>query len=202
MRILFVGSKKLQISGPVFALNRLGHQIEMYPNSIEEIQGNEEQERQLETFLKRTKIDFVMSLAFSKEAAEVTNRLGLKYAVWCMDSPAFPAWTPEVDYDNCYLFYFDYREYEIKRQGGQGNAYHLPLAADDKRSGHLVITDEELRKYSCHMSFVGGLYSNNTYDQQVEMIPVRIRNTFAKIMEKSSFVWDGQDRLHIPSEVM
>ncbi|MCH5262952.1 MAG: glycosyltransferase [Lachnospiraceae bacterium] len=202
MKIMFMGSKTQQIPAIIFALDRMGYEVEMYPKPIEELKGNEEQERQLEIFIKSAKVDFVLSNVFSREAARVTNQLELKYAVWCMDSPSFPAWVPEAEYDNCYLFYFDYREYELKKQSGLKNVYHLPLATDIVWSGQLVITDEETQKYSCNMSFVGGLYSDNPYDRMFSIFPADMQEAFIELIEKSAFVWDGQDRLHMPAELV
>ena len=202
MKIMFMGSKTQQIPAIIFALDRMGYEVEMYPKPIEELKGNEEQERQLEIFIKSAKVDFVLSNVFSREAARVTNQLELKYAVWCMDSPSFPAWVPEAEYDNCYLFYFDYREYELKKQSGLTNVYHLPLATDIVWSGQLVITDEETQKYGCNMSFVGGLYSDNPYDRMFSIFPADMQEAFIELIEKSAFVWDGQDRLHMPAELV
>ena len=201
MRVLFVGSEMLSISGPMFTLDRLGHEVGMYPKFIENIKGNEEEEQKLEDFLKVSKVDFVMSVVFSRETARATNRLGIKYVVWNMDSPAYPAWVPEADYDNCYIFYFDYREYEVKKKSGQRNAYHLPLATDIVASSQLVITDEEIKKYGCDISFIGGLYTQNVYDDIIGRFSAEQQNVFSEMIENSAFVWDGLDRIHVTPEL-
>lgn len=202
MRILFVESEAQQMPGILFALDRMGHQVRVYPKSMEQFEGNEELEEQLEIFLKKTRVDFVLSNVFTREVARVTNRLELIYAVWCMDSPSFPAWVPEAEYDNCYLFYFDYREYELKKQSGQSHAYHLPLAADIVWSGKLEITDAEIRKYSCNMSFVGSLYTDNLYDKMLKQFPADLQDAFTELIENNAFVWDGQDRLYISPQLV
>ena len=73
--------------------------------------------------------------------------------------------------------------------------YYLPLAADVAWTESLVITDEEIRKYGCDMSFVGSLYSNNIYDRYSERFSDEAGQIFSEIMERSAFQWDGQDRL-------
>lgn len=186
----------------VIVLARMGHEVETYPKPVEELKGNGEHGQQLGIYLRKKKVDFVLSNLFVKEVAKVTNQLEVKYAVWCVDSPAYSTWVPESEYDNCYLFYFDYSEYEKKRQGGCGNVYHMPLAADIAWSEQLVITDEEIKKYGCDMSFVGGLYTRNKYGQMIELLPMELQEALTDIIEKSAFVWDGQDRLHMPSELV
>ena len=204
MRILIAGSETQQMPGFMFALDRMGHEAAMYRKPIETVkeEGSVEWEHHLEMFIKKSKVDFVISNVFSREVAKVTNRLGVQYAVWCMDSPSFPAYVPEAEYDNCYLFYFDYREYELKKQSGLKNVYYLPLAADTATSGQMVITDDEIKKYGCDMSFVGVMYTENLYDCVIERFPAEYQRIFTELIEQSAFVWDGRDRLHMPSELV
>ena len=202
MKILFVRSDVQQCPYMVFALDRMGHNVACYRKPIEEVKKDEGVQKALEEYLKKHRPDFVLSNIFGAPIAKITNRLGMKYAVWCMDSPAFSTWTPETALDNCYLFCFDYQEYELKKQSGQRNVYHLPLATDIVWSGELKITDEEVRKYCCDMSFIGSLYTKNLYDEALKQFPPDMQETFTKLIENSAFVWDGQDRLHMPPELV
>ena len=199
MRIVFGLSKLQHMPGIAYALERSEHESVIYPRTMEDIQDNEEREQEFETFIKKYRVDLVLSNVFIDSVARITNRIGVKYAVWCMDSPAYFTWTPEAAYDNCYLFYFDYREYELKKQSGQHNVYHLPLAADVIWGGGLVVTDEEIEKFACNMSFVGGLYTENMYDQRIKEFTAEQQDAFSEILEKSAFVWDGRERLRMPS---
>ena len=201
MRILVIGSKIQQMSGLALGLARLGYDAAFYPKPAEELEGIEKEENALEAFLKKQKVDFVLSNVFGSTVARVTNRLNIKYAVWCMDSPAFFSYVPEAALDNCCLFYFDRHEYELRKREGLTNVYHLPLAADTTWSASLVITDEEIKKYRCDMSFVGTLYSHNLYDQLLERLPTDMQNIFTDMIENSAFVWDGADRLHVSQEL-
>ena len=202
MRIVFGLSKIQQMPGIAYALERMEYESAIYPRPVEEIDGNEEKEHELEVFLQKHKVDLFLSNVFTCAVARITNRLDIKYAVWCMDSPAYFSWVPESKYDNCYLFYFDYRECELKRQSGCSNVYHLPLAGDVAWGGSLVITDEEIAKFACDMSFVGGMYTKNPYDQMIERFSPEQQSTFTDIIEKSAFIWDGRERLSMPPELV
>lgn len=202
MKILFVGSERLQVPWVMFSLHRMGHEVEMYSKPGSELEDNEEQGQLLEDYLKKERVDFVLSTGFTRTIAGITNRLEIKYAVWCMDSPAYTTWVQETEYDNCFLFYFDYRECEQKRLSGCSNVYHLPLASDIVWNGQLVVTDEEIKKYGCNMSFVGGLYTHNKYGQMAELLSAKLQDALTDIIERSSFVWDGQDRLQMPPELV
>ena len=202
MKILYLQSNIQQNASIVFALDRMGHNVACYPSPIEDIGKDEGIQKALEAFLKKHRPAFVISTLFDSSVAVITKRLGMKYAVWCMDSPAYSAWTPDAESDHCYIFYFDYREYELKRQSGLKNVYHLPLAADTVWGEQLGVTDEEIRRYSCDMSFIGSLYTNNLYDKTIGQFPEDMQESFARLLENSAFVWDGQERLHMSSELV
>lgn len=72
-------------------------------------------------------------------------------------------------------------------QKGKKNAYYLPLAADMGLAENLIITDEEIKKYGCDMSFVGALCCNNVYDKFIEHFSVLSQQLFAEVMEQSAF---------------
>ena len=196
MKILFIASQDQQIASIMCALDRMGHETGMYPISMEMIGSIEEEEKRLKIFLMNNKVDFIISNLFSSVIAQLTWELEIKYAVYGMDSPMYETYLPVIPrYDNCYLFFFDKREYQMAKQKEYTNVYYLPLAADVAWTENLVITDEEIKKYGCDMSFVGSLYSNNIYDRYSERFSEEVCQLFSEMMERSAFQWDGQDRL-------
>lgn len=199
MRVLFVMSGQQQNASIMCTLARMGHEVGQYPAEAETIGADgrgERSEKQFMAFLESGRIDFVISNVFVLGIARTTFELGIKYAVYGMDSPMYETYLPVFPrYDNCYLFFFDKREWQMAKRQGYTNVYYLPLAADTAWTGNLVITEEEIRKYSCDMSFVGSLYSDNLYDQYIERFPGEVQQIFTEMMEKSAFWWDGQDRL-------
>jgi hypothetical protein len=168
----------------------------MYPDAIEGVGGDEKEEKKLEECMKNGHFDFVISNIFAPIAAKLTHDLGIKLAIYGMDSPMYAYYLPILPrYDNIYLFYFDRREYRMAQQMGYTNVYYLPLAGDIAWAEQMVITDEEIAKYACDMSFVGSLYTRNDYDKYVDRFPESVRQRVAEMLENSAFVWDGQDRL-------
>lgn len=196
VRILFAGSEKQQIPNIMFALDRMGHEVAFFPKPMEELSNDETEARQIQEFIKTARIDFVISNMFSAIMAQITHEIGIKYAVYGMDSPYFATYVPIFPrYDNCYLFYFDRREYELLKQRGYQNVYWMPLAGDVASVQNITVTDEELEEYTCDVSFVGGLYGNNQYDQYIDRFPKEMQEIFSRIIEQSTFCWDGRDRV-------
>jgi spore maturation protein CgeB len=168
----------------------------MYPDAIEGVGGDEKEEKKLEECMKNGHFDFIVSNIFTPIAAKLTHDLGIKLAIYGMDSPMYAYYLPILPrYDNIYLFYFDRREYRMAQQMGYTNVYYLPLAGDIAWAEQMVITDEEIAKYACDMSFVGSLYTRNDYDKYIDRFPESIRQRVSEMLENSAFVWDGQDRL-------
>lgn len=195
MKILFIYSRTQPIIGIVRALAGMGHEVGVHPIAAEDLES-EEEILKLKISLEKNRADFVISNFGIPVVGQLTFDLGIKYAVYGMDSPMYETYLPSFPYyDNCYFFYFDHREYLMAEQKGYPHVYYLPLASDMGAVGKLVITDEEIRKYRCNMSFVGALYCQNVYDACIGRFSSDIQQLFADMMEQSAFCWDGQDRL-------
>ncbi len=199
MKILFVKSSHIRIAGMALALDRMGHEIIEYPESGEEIRADEEAEKRFGGFLNSREnedLDFIISYVFSSAVARQAHKRGIKYAVYGMDSPMYFTYEPVYPrLPECYLFYFDYTEYTRVKQMGYTNAYYLPLASDIIWTENLVVTDEEIAKHQCGISFIGGLYTDNLYDRVLHHFSQEMQDTFSDILESCAFCWDGTDRM-------
>lgn len=196
MKVLFVESEKQKMTRIFRGLNRLKYTVAAYPQPIEAIGKSEESAHELLDYLKETGPDFVISNLFDGVLATITHILQIKYAVYCMDSPMFDIYRwEEARHDNIFLFYFDKREYMRLMAEGYTNVYYMPLAADVPTIDEVKITKEEAEKYRCDISFVGSMYSRNTYDQYVETFPPQLKEVLSFILEQSALQWDGNDRV-------
>lgn len=197
MRILFVGNETQQVTHIAYALDRLGHEVAVYPMPIEKITEKIECMQNFRSFLQNSELDFAISNIFDPCLAETTHDLNLRYVVYGMDSPMFSIYRHEQEskYNNIYLFLLDRKECERLHKHGYTNVYHMPLGSDDYTAGNISISDEEIMKYQCDISFVGSLYSDNVYDKNIARIPAYLQTDLAGILESSALCWDGTDRL-------
>lgn len=194
MRILYLAGETLQIAAVPFTLDKMGHQVGIYPYPVEHIDRDAKLQEEFEEFIRSNVLDLVISNTFCAWAAECTHRFEIKYAVYGMDSPQYRIWqVKQAQYDNVFLFHFDSRECEVLRANGYQNVTYLPLAARNKDS--LVITDDEIRKYEADISFVGSVYTSNAFDELSSTFPQHITDRIADILEESTFLWDGVDRV-------
>ena len=206
MRVLFVGNETQQVTHIAYALDRLGHEVAVYPQPIEKVLEKNEYMQNFALFLQKSALDFVISNIFNPYLAGVTHGLNLKYVVYGMDSPMFSIYKHEKEskYGNTYLFLLDRKECDRLRAQGYTNVYYMHLGSDDYTAENISISDEEIRKYQCDISFVGSLYSDNIYDKNISRIPSSLRNDCAEIIENCALQWDGQDRIspHLTPELL
>ena len=188
-------SRTQTIVGIMRALVGMDYEVALYPYASEDMNTDEVAEH-LKSFLKDNRIDLVLSNVFTPMVGELTHELEIKYAVYGMDSPMYAAYLPVYpNYDNCYLFYFDKREYQMAVRNGKKNAYYLPLAGDMILAENLIVTEEEISKYSCDMSFVGALYCDNAYDKLIERFPLPTQQFFTEVMSRALLNGTGRTGL-------
>lgn len=196
MKILFINSDRQSMLSILYALQRMKYDVRIYEEAIENIGGRPQKEEALMSYLKKQRIELVISVLFAPIVAKQTHELSIKYAVYGMDSPMYATYLPEFPrYDNVFLFYFDKQEYRKVKALGYQNAYHMPLAGDVAWADSIAMTKEDMDRYACDISFVGSLYTKNEYDDALSRIPDRFQNIFSEIIEKTAFLWDGKERV-------
>lgn len=196
MKIFFAGSETMQIPNIPISLGKMGHEVVLYEKSMEYVEEHEEEYENFGLFLQSQKPDVVISTIFFQIVAAYTHELGIKYAVYGMDSPHYAAWVPEYPrLDNVYLFHFDSREVERFQSCGYTNVTYLPLAAGVTWADTIHTSGVDRKKFGSAVSFVGGLYGDNPFDTCAGRLPQPVQEHIWNQLENSAFLWDGKERL-------
>lgn len=196
MKVFFAGSETMQIPNIPISLGKMGHEVVLYEKSMEYVEEHEEEYENFGLFLQSQKPDVVISTIFFQIVAAYTHELGIKYAVYGMDSPHYAAWVPEYPrLDNVYLFHFDSREVERFQSCGYTNATYLPLAAGVTWADTIHTSCVDRKKFGSTVSFVGGLYGDNPFDSCAGRLPQPVQEHIWNQLENSAFLWDGKERL-------
>lgn len=196
MKVFFAGSETMQIPNIPISLGKMGHEVVLYEKSMEYVEEHEEEYENFGLFLQSQKPDVVISTIFFQIVAAYTHELGIKYAVYGMDSPHYAAWVPEYPrLDNVYLFHFDSREVERFRKCGYTNVTYLPLAAGVTWADTIHTSGTDRKKFGSAVSFVGGLYGDNPFDTCAGRLPQPVQEHIWNQLENSAFLWDGKERL-------
>lgn len=103
---------------------------------------------------------FVFSINFFPAIADICHIYGTKYLCWTVDCPVLELFSKSVQYDTNRIFLFDRVQYERIYPYNPNGIFYLPLAAATERFDKVVstTTEEDCRKYSSDISFVGSLY--------------------------------------------
>ena len=191
-RILFVISDRISLSDIPYAL--LAFKIDMciYDEEITLQQYKEVEKRKLDKYLSKNSFTMIMTQNFSPMISDVCQENGIKYISWILDSPQIDLYT-KAYYNHCnYIFVFDKKQKERLEQRNMPHLYHLPLATNVDKVATLCVNERDIREYSCDISFVGGLYENNVFNDTAKYLPIDIRNKMVEHIKKTMLHW-GKD---------
>lgn len=172
MDFLFVSSKNSIFDIP-WALQRMPeHTVSILDSTAFDPNLSEDnQNKLLLKQLTENTYDCVISYLFIPSVSDICAELHIPYLSWTYDSPLTALFTQSVFHSTNYTFIFDKKQCERLIAAGVPHIYHMPLAVNLERTGALDITPEDEVTFSHDISFIGGLYENNTYNAIIQQFP-------------------------------
>lgn len=162
MDILFYRYNSICEPDMIELFQRLGHSV----TEITEEMTNKElppnmQMKLVSDVLKKKAMQMVFSINFYPVISEVCNIFRIPYVCWIVDSPVMELYSHSVRNPWNRIFLFDYALYEEFHQENPEGIFYLPLGANYERLDELMetITEEEKRRFSAEVSFIGSLYT-------------------------------------------
>ncbi len=162
MNILFYRYNSICEPDIIAIMKRLGHTV----TEITEEMRNKEldargQMNLVSAELKKQESQIVFSINFFPVVSEVCNIFHIPYVCWIVDSPVMELYSHSIRNSWNRIFLFDYALYEEFRGENPKGIFYLPLGADYERLDSLIetITEEDRKKYSADISFIGSLYT-------------------------------------------
>lgn len=189
MNILYVYSDEIAVNDMLWGLYEIGLEPDVYPGRMKIMEYSEEEKVGLQTYMQQKKYDVVMTYDFSMIVAMVCNELKVNYISWVFDSPQIALYTDIAKSEYNHIFVFDRAQYARMKKEGLKHLYHLPLAANVNRVSGLLISEEDEKKYSNDISFVGSLYQKNGYNEKVQMLTDEMKEKIDEIIKKIAFHW-------------
>ncbi len=145
--------------------------------------------------LKESRIDIAITMNFCPAISDACMNCGIKYISWIFDNPQQSLFHLQIKNSCNYVFSFDkVQAREIKKLGCP-NVFHLPLATNTIKNNGLVITEEDIQKYSSDISFIGSLYEDNLFDLVYEAASDNLKKDMDNIIIENFGKWDGKDRI-------
>lgn len=187
MKILYVDSDRIAKNDIIWGLLGLGIEVELFSRKVTMDEVKDEEVEALKKVLANYSL--VITQNFLPAVAVACNDVRKPYASWIYDSPQHHLYKKEAFFDCNFIFHFDKKQVERLKNTGLKNVFHLPLAANVAKASRVSISDEDIRKLSCDISFIGSLYKRTTYDELITVVPEAVKKELVECLGKFSFDW-------------
>lgn len=161
MNILFYRYGSICEPDILAGFRTLGHQV---TEITEEIYNKQTDAKTCLTLVKNALLsntyDMVFSINFYPVVAEVCNIFKTIYACWIVDSPVLELYSYSIRKPYNRIFIFDRALYLDFVNENPNCIFHFPLATNVAAWDQVCdsITEEDRRKFSCDISFIGSTY--------------------------------------------
>ncbi len=198
-RILFVRSKQIRLTGIMYTLAGLGHNVRVASYIVDVEAWGKELDTMvelLEELLEEGYYDLVVSYAFIPAVSCACENGKVPYYAWIYDCPLMSLYGKEARNEMNHFSVFDRKQYKLLGEAGLKHVHYLPLAAETDDFGTVSIEKEDERKYGCDVSFVGRLYNNQGYEDMFGEGDNDYRKEAEEIIGSLDCVWDGKTTIY------
>lgn len=122
-------------------------------------------------YLLKDKYDMVFSLNFFPLVSDLCDKYNIPYVSWVYDAPMNVRRVSSFANSVNRIYVFDGGQYNDLRRQGYTTVYHKPLGVDTNKINSMPITDQDIAKFGCDISFVGKLYSSE-FNTIVALLPL------------------------------
>ncbi|MCI5494689.1 MAG: DUF3880 domain-containing protein [Lachnospiraceae bacterium] len=175
MNFLFVMIKDSVVDLPL-VLQEMGHSVtvmDQYAFDPIDLSATEPLSL-IEQAVLTQNFDYAITYQYVPLLSDLFLKHHLTYIAWVYDSPLISLFHRSVFNDTNRIFIFDHTLYERMKKLEIPHIYYMPLAANTSRANRLALSIEDEKKYSCDISFVGGLYEKNAYNDIMHKVPPEI----------------------------
>ncbi len=140
--------------------------------------------------------DLVLSQDFSAVLAQACHELKRVYISWVYDCPQRSLYMKEALYDSNMIFVFDRHQLSDMKKAGLKNIWYEPLAANVTYASTLNISDEDEKRFSGDVSFVGNMYREPGRGELLRSLPDDSRKEYEKRLEDCFCLWNKREGLY------
>lgn len=191
MNVLIYRWKAYNYIDVIETLKRLGHTVEELEYHLDSYDEDAVFFELLRGRLLSGNYDFVFTINYFGVVSDVCECCNVKYVSWTCDNPLISMYHASV-FNSCnYIFCFDRTNYLEFKGMGCGHIWHLPLAVDTERIGHVLAQAGDLHAYENEIAFVGSLYERNSYDRMKDRMPDFLQGYFEAVIRAQMSVSGG-----------
>ena len=159
--------------------------------------SNEETDRcRLVEYIREHHLGFIISINFSPLVSSACKECNLKYISWIYDCPQQALYDMQVRNSCNYIFSFDRNQVIKAKENGAENVFHQPLATNALRADSMNVSQDDISRFSCDISFVGSLYQDEVCKRVEERLSSEARSNYREVLNNAFGKWDGIDRIY------
>ena len=183
MKILFCQWNSICEPDIESAFIHLGYQVIKLAQKIESVDYDKKYLIKLSDILMQEQFDCVFSINYIPIISRVCNIFHTVYVSWTVDSPLFQLYSNTI-YNACNrIFIFDMALFEEFHDQNPEGIFYLPLATNVTHLNNVNVSDEDIKKYTTDLSFVGSLYTEKCKYNSIECMPDYLKGFVNGIIE-------------------
>ena len=194
-RLGIVHLKEMSANDMIWALLQTRHDVEIVDLEIELEKHTPEDLEKLCTFINNHHMDALFTYDFCPVISDACEKCSAKYLAWIYDAPQQALYYDCVKNSCNYVFSFDKDQVKTTKENGCPHVFHQPLATNITRFSTLQITPEDKARFSCDISFIGSLYSDNPYELIAARLSSETRKELDDIIDSAMGIWDGKEHI-------
>ena len=197
MKILYVYGMA-ETKDIVQALVSLGYEVEEYPEKQDNAVLDHGKTDRIVDYIRHHGITHLMSIHLIYNLAAAAYKAHIKYVSVIWDAPYIKIYSPFGKMDNCWFSVFDKKDAARFLNSGIPHVLYQPLSVNDDDA---VKWNENSRKklagkYIHDICFVGSLYEDNLFDEQIKIIPPDLQGYMDEVFQNAAMRWDGVNRIY------
>lgn len=196
MKVLYVYGMA-ETKDIVLTLGRLGYEVSEYPEQQDNAVLDQDQVDRMADYVRQHEITHLMSIHLIYNFAAAAYRAGIKYVSVIWDAPYIKLFSPFGKMNNCWFSVFDKVDAVRFLNHGIPHVLYQPLSVngDDAVSWNRYSRKQLAGRFITDVSFVGSLYEENLFDEQIGRIPVELQGYVDDIFNNAALKWDGINRI-------
>lgn len=190
MKILFCVWKSICEPGLILTMKKCGYTVDEFTEEYHSVDYDTEYIKKMAAHIQTTgKPDYVFSVNFIPVISRLCNKLHITYISWTADCPCITLYSETLSYPCNEVFLFDKLQVEKFTPFNPGHIHHLPLGCDTSTLD-LPISQKDIEQFSCDVSFIGSLYTENCkYDTVAPKIPDYMKGYVEGLLSAQQNVW-------------
>lgn len=162
---------------------RLGYNVDQIAFEYKDLNYDREFSLNFIHCLKQKEYDFVFSYNYLPIISNVCNEMRIKYVCWVWDSPLLTLYSKTISNKCNYIFIFDKALYYDLKSRGINQIYYLPLGVDVESLNNMDLNESDTINFESDISFVGDLYTDRNFYDQINYLPDYIKGYLEGIMQ-------------------